>query len=62
MRINCNHLRIHLKSTGIVETSQSSDSVLVLQHRLLGCWAMYRVRAHYGCDQGSHMPVPLFYQ
>jgi hypothetical protein len=31
---------------GIVETSQSSDSVLVLRHHMLGCWAVYRVGAH----------------
>jgi hypothetical protein len=30
------HPKIHPESTGIVETSQSSDSVLVLRHRLLG--------------------------
>jgi hypothetical protein len=31
---------------GIVETSQSLDSVLVLRHRLLGHWAVYRVGAY----------------
>jgi hypothetical protein len=31
---------------GIVETIQRSDSVLVLRHRLLGHWAVYRVEAH----------------
>ena len=40
------HPKIHLESTGIVETSQSSDSVLVLRRRLLGRWAVYRVGAH----------------
>jgi hypothetical protein len=30
------HLKIHPESTGIVEIIQCSDSVLVLQHRLLG--------------------------
>jgi hypothetical protein len=30
------HLKIHLESTGIVETIQSLDSVLVMPHRLLG--------------------------
>jgi hypothetical protein len=30
------HPKIRPESTGIVETSQSSDSVLVLRHRLLG--------------------------
>jgi hypothetical protein len=30
------HLKIHPESTGIVETIQHSDSVLVLRHRLLG--------------------------
>jgi hypothetical protein len=30
----------------IVETSQRPDSVLVLRHRLLGCWSVYRVGAH----------------
>jgi hypothetical protein len=29
-----------------VETSQRLDSVLVLRHRLLGCWVVYRVGAH----------------
>jgi hypothetical protein len=38
--------KIHPESTEIVETSQRSDSVLVLRHRLLGRWAMYRVGAH----------------
>jgi hypothetical protein len=40
------HPKIHPESTGIVETSQRSDSVLVLRHRLLGRWAVYRVGAH----------------
>jgi hypothetical protein len=40
------HLKIHLESTGIVETIQRSDSILVLRHRLLGCWAVYLVEAH----------------
>jgi hypothetical protein len=40
------HPKIRLESTGIVETSQRSDSVLVLRHRLLGRWAMYRVGAY----------------
>jgi hypothetical protein len=40
------HLKIHLESTGIVETIQCSDSILVLRHRLLGRWAVYRVEAH----------------
>jgi hypothetical protein len=30
------HLKTHPESTGIVETIQRSDSVLVLRHRLLG--------------------------
>jgi hypothetical protein len=38
--------KIRLESTGIVETSQRSDSVLVLRHRLLGRWVVYRVGAH----------------
>jgi hypothetical protein len=38
--------KIRLESTGIVETSQRSDSILVLRHRLLARWAVYRVRAH----------------
>jgi hypothetical protein len=41
----------------IVETSQHSDFDLVLQHRLLGCWVVYRVGAHLGCDQGSRMTI-----
>jgi hypothetical protein len=40
------HLKTHLESTGIVETIQRSDFVLVLRHRLLGRWAVYRVEAH----------------
>jgi hypothetical protein len=40
------HLKIHPESTGIVETIQHSDSVLVLRHRLLSRWAVYRVGAH----------------
>jgi hypothetical protein len=40
------HLKIHPESTEIVETIQSSDSVLVLRHRLLGHWSVYRVGAH----------------
>jgi hypothetical protein len=40
------HPKTRPESTGIVETSQHSDSVLVLRHRLLGRWAVYRVRAH----------------
>jgi hypothetical protein len=42
------HPKIHPESTGIVEISQRSDSVLVLRHRLLGHWAVYRVGAHQG--------------
>jgi hypothetical protein len=38
--------KIHLESMGIDETSQRSDSVLVLRHRLLGRWPVYRVGAH----------------
>jgi hypothetical protein len=30
----------------IVETIQRSDYVLVLRHRLLGHWVVYRVEAH----------------
>jgi hypothetical protein len=30
------HPKIHPESTGIVETNQHSDSVLVLRHHLLG--------------------------
>jgi hypothetical protein len=40
------HPKIRPESTGIIETSQRSDSVLVLRHRLLGRWAVYRVGAH----------------
>jgi hypothetical protein len=40
------HLKIHPELRGIVETIQRSDSVLVLRHRLLGRWAVYRVEAH----------------
>jgi hypothetical protein len=43
---NCFHPKIRPESTGIVDTNQLSDSVLVLRHRLLGRWAVYRVRAH----------------
>jgi hypothetical protein len=38
--------KIRPESTGIVHTSQRSDSVLVLRHRLLARWAVYRVGAH----------------
>jgi hypothetical protein len=37
------HPKMPPESTGIVKTSQRSDSVLVLRHRLLGSWAVYRV-------------------
>jgi hypothetical protein len=40
------HPKICLESTGIVETSQRLDSVLVLRHRLFGRWAVYRIGAH----------------
>jgi hypothetical protein len=40
------HSKIRLESTGIVETSKRSDSILVLRHCPLGCWAVYRVGAH----------------
>jgi hypothetical protein len=40
------HLKTHPESIEIVETIQRSDSVLVLRHRLLGRWAVYRVGAH----------------
>jgi hypothetical protein len=39
-------LKIHPESTGIIETIQRSNSVLVVRHRLLGDWAVYRVGAH----------------
>jgi hypothetical protein len=45
-QLNWLHPKILSESTEIVETSQSSDSVLVLRHRLLGRWAVYRVGAH----------------
>jgi hypothetical protein len=40
------HPKSHPESMGIVETSQRSDFVVVLRHRLLGRWAVYRVGAH----------------
>jgi hypothetical protein len=40
------HRKIYPESTGIVETIQRSDFVLVLRHCLLGRWAVYRVKAH----------------
>jgi hypothetical protein len=40
------HPKIRPELTGIVETIHRSDSVLVLRHRLLGRWAVYRVGAH----------------
>jgi hypothetical protein len=43
---NLFHPKIRLKSMGIVKTSQRLDSVLVLRHRLMGRWAVYRVGAH----------------
>jgi hypothetical protein len=56
------HPKIHQESTGIVETSQRSDSVLVLRHRLLGRWAVYRVRAIRGESRGHERPNTLFIQ
>jgi hypothetical protein len=43
---NWSHLKIHPVSTGIIETSQRSDYILVPRHRLLGRWAVYRVGDH----------------
>jgi hypothetical protein len=40
------HPKIHRESMGIVETIQRSNSILVLRHRLLGRWAVYRVGAY----------------
>jgi hypothetical protein len=40
------HLKIRLESMEIIKTIQHSDSILVLRHRLLGHWAVYRVGAH----------------
>jgi hypothetical protein len=40
------HLKIRPESTGIIETIQRSDSVLMLRYRLLCRWAVYRVEAH----------------
>jgi hypothetical protein len=40
------HLKIRKESTGIVETIQCLDSILVLRHRLLGHWVVYHVGAH----------------
>jgi hypothetical protein len=40
------HPKIRPELTEIVKTIQSSDSVLVLRHRLLGRWPVYRVGAH----------------
>jgi hypothetical protein len=37
------HPKIRPESTRIVKTSQRLDSVLVLRHRLLGRWAVYRI-------------------
>jgi hypothetical protein len=42
---------------GSIETIQRLDSVLVLLHRLLGYWAVYRVGAHLGYLQGLCMPL-----
>jgi hypothetical protein len=42
---------------GIVETSQRLDYVLVLRYRLLGCWVVYCIGAHYGYLQGLCMPL-----
>ena len=39
---------MHSESTKIVETTQRPESARVLRHRLLVCWAVYRIRAHYG--------------
>jgi hypothetical protein len=40
------YLKMHPESTGIVETIKCSNFVLVLRHRLLGHWVVYRVGAH----------------
>jgi hypothetical protein len=40
------HPKIHPGSTEIVKTIQRLDYVLVLRHRLLGHWVVYRVGAH----------------
>ena len=56
------HPKIRLESTGIVETSQRSDSVLVLQHRLLAvgpCIASEPIR---GKSKGHARPNTLFIQ
>jgi hypothetical protein len=45
-QLNWFHPKIHPESTGIIKTSQHSDSVLVLRHRLLGRWAVYLVGAY----------------
>jgi hypothetical protein len=56
------HPKIHLESTGIVETSQRLDSVLVLRHRLLGRWTVYRVGPIRGESRGHTCPNTLFIQ
>jgi hypothetical protein len=54
------HLRIHPESTGIIETIQRLDSVLVLRHRLLGRWAVSEpIR---GETRGHAHPNTLFIQ
>jgi hypothetical protein len=40
------HLKIHSESIGVIKISQSSDSDLVLRHRLLSRWAVFHVGAH----------------
>jgi hypothetical protein len=56
------HPKIRPESTGIVETSKSLDSILVLRHRLLGRWPVYRVEPIRGESRGHTRPNTLFIQ
>jgi hypothetical protein len=56
------HLKIHPESTGIIETIQRSDSVLVLRHRLLGRWPCIASKPIRGESRGHARPNTLFIQ
>jgi hypothetical protein len=54
------HPKIHPESTVIVETTQSSDSVLVLRHHLLGRWPCITSEPIRGESRGHARPNTLF--
>ena len=46
--------QIHSESTGIIETSEHTESVRALRRRLLGYWPMYCVGPSGGRPLGLH--------